>query len=556
MDIEASETSPGESDFPDDGQADAGHSDAESSSHPGRGRGILPRRSNGDRYLGGVGAGIAERVGIDAFVPRAGFLGATLFTVYAADWIPVVPIIYALLWIALPDSTGRSVLRTIRHRSSLREAAAAVTSCSVLAVMLSRPIFAVALALAALAWVLLRDDQFNSDVTPPLDQPPPESSRALDANSDEEKGLLWGQRRRSEQGEKLVGHFTRIASRPRRQPALWPLTFGLLAIIAIAMTVADAAFDGGIDPAIGVNAALIAVGAVVLLSAWRGRALWTALIALALLPAWVGFSVADVGRFGGTGSTNHRPTAMPVSGQLGYANGYGSTTIDLRDLPVGDGENLTVKVDVTAGSAKVYAPYDADVVLRSKVGFGTTEVRGNGLGFYEYDREPFLDRYMVRRYNAHGNGCIPDYWATWEHLVAQLQAEGVDLADMSPTDLDDVEPILAAITAAGFAAPTPLNPAPVNGYTDFGFPKAEVPATDRTLTQVDGYGNVLDQYGDPVEPAIEDPKGPPTAEVVWSYAADIDGRPCIERPPPDNPAIIEIDATIGVGTLEVIRDEF
>jgi len=555
MDNDAPDTPPGESDI-----SVTERLDRNETSQPASGEGILPRRSSTDRYLGGVASGIADRFGIDAFVPRAGFLGLTLFTVYAADWIPAVPIFYAVLWLTFPDSTGSSILRTLRQPSSVREAAAAVAWCAALALMLSRPVFAVALALAAAAWVLLRDDQFATGVRQPMDQLAREPRRQLrtlnlrkvtpdDAATDGaaadakesntgngEKGLSWGRRRRSERGEKLVGHFSRVAARPRREPALWPLTFGLIAFIVIAMAMADRLVDGGVDPSTGVNAALIGVGAVVLLSAWRGRAMWTALIVIALLPAWIGFSVADVGRFEGAGSVSHRPTVLPALGALDYENGYGSTTIDLRDLALDEGANLSVRLGVTAGSAKIYAPLDTNVVLRSKVGFGTTEVRGNGLDFFEYDREPFMDRYMVRQYDARGRGCISDYWATWEYVADRHQAAGVDLGTMSTADQDDVEPILAAIAAAGYRAPTPVDHPPVNGYTDLGFPRADS----------------LDAF----ERTGDDPQAFQVAQLTWSFSADIDGQPCMEQPPPDNPATIEINATIGVGTLEVIRDEF
>jgi len=512
---------------------------------------LVPRRSATDRYLGGVAGGIAEKFATDPFAPRAAFLGATLFAAYAADWVPIVPLAYTVLWLLLPGPTGSSVLRTIRQRSSVRQAVAALATFGLISLLLTRPIFGFALVLAAVAWVLLSDEapRFPGAEATQLRSATP-STPQTEAEHQLTRSL-WGRRRRAERGEEVVAEFRRIAAKPRREPALWPLAISLLAIVAVGSVIADSQLSGGLDPAIAVNLALVVIGVVVCISAWRGRAGWIAVIALALLPAWIGFSVADIGRFEDAGASQ-RPTELPASGQLNYQSGYGAMTIDLRDLPLADGDDVSVQISATAGAVKVYAPFDTDVVLHSKVGFGTTEVRGHGLNFFEYDREPHLDRSIVRRYGAHGSGCISEYWSSWDLLVTKHQTAGVDLTDFAVDSEADIEPILRAIVEAGFEAPTPVDdPVSIGPINSRGGP----------FTVLDQFGNEVGMVADlPAEmPSFEmesEALGQTVANRTWSYSADVNGQPCVATPPSDNPATIEIEATVGVGTLEVLRDEF
>lgn len=567
------------------------------------------QRSAVDRYLGGVAGGIGERFGLDPFLIRAALLAATLFATYAAGWLPVVPVGYVALWMVLPGPTGRSALREMATDAGRREVVAALASLIVLAVLLSRPAFGFALALAAVAWVLLSEDTVSiarpsvgaspyTDRAPsppgpsadeevdgdnPLSEPAtPHAGPVPEAQARSSLAATWGRRRRADRGEELVAGFGRTPRRPLREPALWPLTLSLLAMIAVGGLMADSLLERGVEPAVIVNLGLVAIGGVLALSAWRGRALGTIVLAVALLPAWIGFSVADIGRFDGAGSSTHTPTALPASGRLAYENGYGSMTIDLRQLPMADGDRLTLDIGATAGTVDVLVPSTTDTVLRSHVGLGTTTVEGAGIGFYEYDREPHMDRSMIRRYDAHGSGCIQDYWASWELLVESHERAGVEFAGLSAAVADDVEPIVTAIVDAGFAEPRPVDDeqfvpdAPQPYYDDLGNEYYALPngdlepvqqlgefeSPDRPISVYDAYGN---QYfitagtglqTDPSAPLAQPAPADLTGERTWSFVAGEDGLPCVEVPPPDDPAVIEINATIGIGNLEVHRDGF
>jgi len=556
------------------------------------------RRSARDRYLGGVAGGIANSFAIDPFIARAAFLGATLFAAYAAGWVPVIPVAYGLLWLVMPSASGPSVLRSIGAAESRREAVAAVASIGVIALLLTRPVFGFALGLAAVAWVLLADRP-APDAPAGLAESTPESGslqvtspashigegqgsgeQVFGSVSGQEKSRSrWGRSRRIERGESLVSPFVAKQPRPRRQPALWPLTLGLLVILAILGAMADAFMDPGVDPALLVNCALIIVGGVLVLSAWKGRALLTVLIAVALLPAWVAFSVADIGRVGGSGSASHVPRSIPESGTLSYSNGYGSMTIDLRQIDFAEGEDLVLDIEATAGSVMVLVPGAVDTQVRSKIGLGTATVRGHGLNYFEYDREPFMDRTMVRFYGAQGQGCIDDYWAVWSEVVANHRQAGVDLSGLS-VDIDgDVAAVLEAIDEAGFDPPVLVSV----DREDFGYypgdepqlaparPVQVVPAPGQAVeVPPQGSYRVIDERGVeyyvenapmPIEvqqqiDAAQTPFEQLARDRTWSYSSDPFGAPCVAVPAPVDPATIQINTTIGLGTLEINRDEY
>lgn len=627
---------------------------------PGR---LRLRRSDTDRYLAGIAGGLGERFAVDPFIIRAALLGSTLFAAYALVAAPIIPIAYTLGWLLIPGTTGTAPLRDLRSGAGRREALAAIVSFVVITILLSRPSFGIALALAALAWVLLSDRQTSvidgsdiggSDDRIPGPAPAQETAELEFSPDDSLTGRLgppdpidgddsivhgqapvnaatnrsatagpavsgtaaagdgetavdasrfvaarWGRRRRIDRGDELVARFA-PPRRARRQPALWPLTIALLVIVAVVGFTADRALDGGVDPAVLVNIALIVVGAVLVMSAWRGRALWTTLIAMALIPLWIGFSVADIGRFDGLGSARYEPTAVPASGQLAYENGYGSMTVDLRSLPLDDGDTLDLDLGTTAGTIKVFAPHGAEVVVRSHIGFGSSTVQSHGLEFWEYDREPYLDRTTTRRYPAHGDGCVNE-WAAWSYLVDLAAAAGIDVDGRSADDPADVEPILDAFERAGYERPQPVDESQGYGVvidsgsagvmmldedgdhvpSELVMPAGEIvydqwgnPMTitgsfgSSSFTVIDEFGNeyLLDaEQARAMQLALDaggDPAGGPDAWTVpvvdraWSYNADHTGRPCIVQPPPQDPAVIEINATVGVGTLEVHRDEF
>jgi hypothetical protein len=138
----------------------------------------------------------------------------------------------------------------------------------------------------------------------------------------------------------------------------------------------DSTLDDGIRPGVAISGALLIVGAVLVLSGWKGRARSTVLIGLALLPVWVAFSVPDVDRHDGTGERKLRPTTV-AEAEGDHELGYGRLELDLRDVELEPGQVLRSGVSLTGGIARVTVPADTELVVRGPVGLGSVWIEGD-----------------------------------------------------------------------------------------------------------------------------------------------------------------------------------
>lgn len=232
----------------------------------------------------------------------------------------------------------------------------------------------------------------------PSNLPPP--SVEDEAGPSGQPSARWAASRRREWGRPRSAPLQapRLRQRrARREPALWPLTAALLIALAVGSWVVDRALPRGLDPSIPTNLAFIVIGTVVMLSAWRGRAIGTLVLALPLMVPWLAFSAADIGRFEGEGLLAVRPETLPDE-PLVLERGYGTIEADLTQLALSPGQQVEVDAAVTAGTITVWVPPTADVRVSSHLGVGMHTVRTS---WYDaFDEEPSVDRTVVRRYPA------------------------------------------------------------------------------------------------------------------------------------------------------------
>ncbi len=446
-------------------------------------------RSATDRYLGGVAGGIAERLSTDPAFVRIGLVGATLYLAYAGDrddaqLLVLLP--YAFLWACLPTPSEGALILRLRHRSARRELALAATSLGLAITLLGRPSSIVVLALGGLAVALFRD------------QPGPPSTTDPET-IDTAPGQRWAPARPRRR--------QRPDRRPRPEPALWPITLGALVVTAVAALVIDQA-TGRLDPRIVVDSSLVAVGAVMVLSAWRGRAGITVVAVVLLVPLWVATSVPDIGRFEGQGARTFRPATLPDPASpgarptLSYELGYGTLTVDLRGTAMPAGSEVDLDLALTAGRARITVPADVRLEVRGVIGLGWMSVDAHDHGRAE--SRAALDRRIVATYGALGTECDETgvSSAELEHLAARagVGVIGPDGAPLAP------EEVAAATSRAGYPRPRRLvgTNAPEDEWS--------------WLIQVDRYFNL-----------------------------------CKPLPPPGRPRVVRIDATVGLGTLELRR---
>lgn len=469
---------------------------------------VRPRRlhrSTTDRYLGGVAGGIADRFSTDPALIRLGLVAVTLYFGFrggGGHLLVLVP--YAVLWLLLPTDAGPSIVNRLGRRDGWREVALIAVAVAAAVLLGSLESFVI-LALGGLGVVLLRDR------TAPSPPDPPEHAPTL-------QGLIPGR------------SGVRPAV-PRREPALWPLTVGLLVVIGVLAIAADQAIADGVDPRVVIDLGLLAVGGVLVLSAWRGRARITVLALVVLVPLWVATSVPDIGRFAGEGRLEARPTTLPDADfdagvpVLDYERGYGTIDVDLTELDLAEGSEIEVRVAVTAGRAVVTVPADARIAVDGTIGVGAISV--DAPRHWHSDRDPAFNRNVDRSYPALGTECW-DFSYSNDDLIEMARRAGLieDSVDDPPVPV-----VIAAIEDAGY-------PRPAFEYEQ----------------EIWEEPPPVDEYGDPITTTMP-PADTSSTMTYWLVSVDRMNtyQLCRPEPPPSQPATIVITPTIGLGTLEVHR---
>ncbi len=484
-------------------------------------------RSSADRYLSGLAGGIGERTATDPLYYRIGLVAGTLYMSYATGLFAIVPALYVLGWITVPKRAEQSLIRRLGQREAQQEMAGAFALLVVSLVVLDNSGLVFPVVLAGLALTLLGDRHTpfrspSSQRPPPPSSPPdgPEPLLPAPAFGSEPEGGPGSDDRAFRGWRTHRDNRTESTPQPlriQREPALWPLTLALLLGLAVVGILVDRFGDPGLDPRIALDLALLIIGAVLLLSFWRGRAGVTVLWALPLLPFWFATSVSDIGRFAGEGSANYAPSQY-VTGDpaLQYELGYGNLEVNLLGLDLMPGQSVEVEIDLTMGKATVIVPSNTQVVLTGKMGLGSIEEVDYG-PYGRFSSDTVMNWGLGRTYPAAGPYCEPAIVAGYalrtflpgESQTVQFEASGEETR------------WLDAFESAGFARPT-------LEYTE-----QELLPVDET----DGLDN------------------PEEYVAVDHYQIDLDefGRACLPEITPETPVVINVDATVGLGTLEIVH---
>jgi phage shock protein PspC (stress-responsive transcriptional regulator) len=163
--------------------------------------------------------------------------------------------------------------------------------------------------------------------------------------------------------------------RRRERSMLGGLTLSAALIVAGVLAAIDAG-GGDLEPGAVFAAALITVGAGLLVGSRWGRARLLVPVGVVLVLATAVATVADVPFTGGAGERTWQPT---TSGELqsSYRLGVGHGRLDLRDLDL-DGDTRRITASVGFGHLEVWLPDgDVDVTLQAHVGGGHIDGLGD-----------------------------------------------------------------------------------------------------------------------------------------------------------------------------------
>lgn len=497
------------------------------------------RRSTTDRFLGGVAGGLARRLGVDPAVVRIGIVAVTCSLAFSTGdpTYLVVLLPYALAWVVIPPDGGRSLLRRLPNREAAQELALVVVLLLVAVLVVAQPGAIVVAALGGLAVVLLRDHP-DEDPVPDRDGDAPRVAPD-EATLVEPAATSSGRRGLGRAADAVFGRLPpalgspgrpRQPRRPRRDPALWPLALGLLVALGVGAAAVDGVLGIALDPRLVVDVALLVVGGVLVLTAWRGRARLALLAVPLILPVWLATSVPDIGRFEGTGRRIERPTALPTrvvddrrTSVARYQLGYGDLTVDLTALDLPTGSRTRVTVDLTAGRARVRVPAGARLELRGTIGLGVVGVEVPAV--WSHARDPMANRSLDRSYPPVRPRCR-------EQRVATSELAGILEAAHLPVGSDPVDPSAAGSPEREDPGGRPVASADViDAVEAAGFPR---PAVEGTVTDV---------------PTDDPTFGEDLVRVSLSDQWEL----CVPAPADPDPPIVTIDATIGLGDLEVTR---
>jgi len=365
------------------------------------------RRSADDRIISGVAGGIGSLAGVNSVSIRVGFILLT-FVGGAGLWL------YFLGWLCLPHRDGSpSILaNTLRGDSphQIRSMAGTLLLLAATAIsmfLLGPPLLdlltmfltsgavvivllAVAL-IAAGAWLIWRPKA--SDPPPLRSGPPPQEAASSpvaaaaaaptrDVTAPTGPADSPGGERLAPTGRRRgrIKARTRRASAPRwrrsrrqrrrrERSFLGPIASAAMLIVVGGVVILDRFEVFDTDPTLLVAVLVLIVGAVLVMSAFLGRAHGLILVGALLSAVLVVGTAADIRSvWSGIGTERVEATNL---GELEdeYRHGIGKLVVDLREVDF-NGQSTTLNLGLTIGELLIYVPADINLEMNAHIGAG------------------------------------------------------------------------------------------------------------------------------------------------------------------------------------------
>jgi phage shock protein PspC (stress-responsive transcriptional regulator) len=195
----------------------------------------------------------------------------------------------------------------------------------------------------------------------------------------------------------------------------------LLAIVAVfglgALALASA-WAGATGHGVAIAGAIIAVGVLLVISAFRGGARWLIIPAVALAVPLGAVAAADIHFSDGLGERHYRPASFSSVPEDGYELGIGRLLVDLRELPWQQDTTLDLNVDLGMGELAVAVPENVCVSADVSTRAGHLDVAGTEADGIDAEIQPEAPANAIPRLNLTGE---------------------VDLGELRVVNLDDVE---------------------------------------------------------------------------------------------------------------------
>ena len=223
---------------------------------------------------------------------------------------------------------------------------------------------------------------------------------------------------------------------------------GMVAVVALALgglfgLAGGAAFAVALGWGVPVAVAIIAIGALLVLAAFRGGARWLIAPAVALAVGAGLAAAADLDWSDGIGEREYQPLSAKAIPADGYKLGIGRLVVDLRDLDWKQARVVRLNVDLGTGQANVFVPERLCVEGSTHVGIGESEVAG--------ERNDGVD---VDHGVGSGSAAVPRLEIDADVDIGQLRVINSDTASVDNPGYgpgpfhEDTEPLRAAEASA------------------------------------------------------------------------------------------------------------
>ena len=319
-------------------------------------RPVRPRHGG---KLGGVSAALGHRYGIDPVLIRVAFVVATFYGGAGAT-------LYLLGWLLLPkegEAGPDGQPRTEQTSGAKAVVLVVLLIVSMSAVVRGPGLFGLAVGLFALYLMHHHYRDHTPVQTPDKDT----EMSTVDQEGGQQQPprwdplgaapLAWDLPEPSEQPAK---------PEPSRRPVITLVTLAL-ALLAGGLSLATGtALSTALAVALGVLGAGMIAGSFL----HGGRGLIAAAIPVGALAAL--FSIIPISPWHGI--ADHREHPMTIQAvQPRYQVSAGNIELDLRDLRIASGQEVTTRADVGAGNISVHLPPDADVDVRCAADLGSVQ---------------------------------------------------------------------------------------------------------------------------------------------------------------------------------------